>query len=109
MKYWEIIANRLSASGWSWGCVSVLNARGENTFVLDARRGDGKRYVVRSDQKLSAFLELEKVMLQQSKESAFLLGVHCGAHVSMRLIESGWTDLEKLEAEVVRRVKGEEI
>jgi hypothetical protein len=26
VKYWEIIADRLSKSGWSWGCVAVLNA-----------------------------------------------------------------------------------
>jgi hypothetical protein len=30
-------------------------------FVVDAHRDDGKRYVVRSDEKLTAFLEAEKV------------------------------------------------
>jgi len=29
--------------------------------VADAHRDDGKRFVVRSDEKLTAFLELEKV------------------------------------------------
>jgi hypothetical protein len=24
MKYWEIIADRLSKSGWSWRCVAVV-------------------------------------------------------------------------------------
>jgi hypothetical protein len=28
MKYWEIIADRLSKAGWSWGCVSALDAAG---------------------------------------------------------------------------------
>jgi hypothetical protein len=26
VKYWEIIANNLSKSGWSWGCVSALES-----------------------------------------------------------------------------------
>ena len=28
-------------------------------FVVDAHRGDGKRFVVRADEKLTAFVELE--------------------------------------------------
>jgi hypothetical protein len=61
VKYWEIIADRLSKSGWSWGCVAVVNDEGRVIFVVDAHRDDGKRYVVRSDEKLTAFLETEKV------------------------------------------------
>jgi hypothetical protein len=30
-------------------------------FVADAHRGDGKRFVVHADEKLTAFLELERV------------------------------------------------
>jgi hypothetical protein len=30
MKYWEIIADNLSKAGWSWGCVSVLDAKQAN-------------------------------------------------------------------------------
>jgi hypothetical protein len=51
----------LSKSGWRWGCVDVINAAGRTIFVFDAHRDDGKRYVVRSDEKLTAFLEMEKV------------------------------------------------
>jgi hypothetical protein len=43
--------------------------------------------------------------LQRIKESAFLMGVRCGAKVSAELMKSGWTDVEKLEAEVFRRVQ----
>jgi hypothetical protein len=60
VKYWEIIAGRLSAAGWSWGVISAITERGV-IFIADAHKDDGKRYVVRSDQKLSAFLELEKL------------------------------------------------
>jgi hypothetical protein len=30
-------------------------------WIADAHRGDGKRFVVRADEKLTAFLELERV------------------------------------------------
>jgi len=44
---------------WSWGCVSALDSEGRTIWIVDAHRGDGKRFVVRADEKLSAFLELE--------------------------------------------------
>jgi hypothetical protein len=31
-------------------------------FVTDAHRGDGKRFVVRADEKLTAFVELERAI-----------------------------------------------
>ena len=62
MKYWEIIADNLSKAGWSWGCVATVDARGRTVFIADAHRDDGKRFVVRSDEELTAFLELESVL-----------------------------------------------
>jgi hypothetical protein len=35
---------------------------GETIFVADAHRGGGKRFVVRADEKLTAFLELERAI-----------------------------------------------
>ncbi len=61
-KYWEIIADNLSKAGWSWGCVATVNCDGQTIFVADAHRGDGKRFVVHADEKLSAFLELERAI-----------------------------------------------
>jgi len=58
VKYWEIIADRLSKAGWSWGGVSAIDSRGRTIWIVDAHR-KGKRYVVRADEKLTAFLELE--------------------------------------------------
>jgi len=55
MKYWEIIADKLSVAGWSWGCVSAMIATGETIWIADAHRGNGKRFVVRADEKLIAF------------------------------------------------------
>jgi hypothetical protein len=62
MKYWEIIADNLSKAGWSWGCVSAVDSNGRTIFVADAYHGDGKRFVVRADEKLTAFVELESVI-----------------------------------------------
>jgi len=62
MKYWEIIADNLSKAGWSWGCVSGVDSSGRTIFIADAHHGDGRRFVVRGDEKLSAFLELERAI-----------------------------------------------
>jgi len=39
-----------------------VDSRGRTIFVADAHRGDGKRFVVRADEKLTAFLELESAI-----------------------------------------------
>ena len=59
--YWETIADKLSKAGWSWGYVSAVDSKGRTIFVVDAHRDNGKRFVVRSDEKLTAFLELERI------------------------------------------------
>ena len=61
MKDWEIIADSLSKAGWSWGCVATVDREGRTIFVADAHRGDGQRFVVPADEKLTAFLELERI------------------------------------------------
>jgi hypothetical protein len=35
-----------------------VESNGRTIFVADAHRGDGKRFIVRSDEKLTAFVEL---------------------------------------------------
>ena len=61
MKYWEIIADNLHDAGWSLGWVSAIDSEGRTIWVVDAHR-DGKRFVVRADQILTAFLELERAI-----------------------------------------------
>jgi hypothetical protein len=39
-----------------------VDSRGRPIFVADAHRGDGSRFIVRADEKLTAFLELESVI-----------------------------------------------
>jgi len=55
MKYWEIVADKLSAAGWSWGYCSAVTKHGWRWWIVDAHKGDGKRYIVQSDELLSAF------------------------------------------------------
>jgi hypothetical protein len=59
VKYWEIIADNLGKAGWSWGCISAIDSNGRTIWIADAHRDDEKRFVVRADEKLTAFVELE--------------------------------------------------
>jgi hypothetical protein len=59
---WEIIADNLSKAGWSLGWVSALDVQGRKIWIVDAHR-DGKRFIVHADEKLSAFVELERQAL----------------------------------------------
>jgi hypothetical protein len=59
-----------SKAGWSWGCVSAVDSNGRTIFVADAHRGDGKRFVVRADEKLTAFLELQAATAGQNLAQA---------------------------------------
>jgi hypothetical protein len=60
VKYWEIIADNLKKRAWSWGCVAAVDCDGRTIWIADAHRGDGKRFVVRADEKLTAFTELKR-------------------------------------------------
>ena len=61
MKYWEIIAGNLSKAGWSVGWVSALDLEGRPIWVVDAH-GYGKRFIVRANEKLTAFVELQRAI-----------------------------------------------
>jgi len=51
-----------------------VDYRGRTIFVADAHRDDGKRFVVHADEKLTAFLELEAAI----KNETLSLGVRVG-------------------------------
>jgi len=59
---WEIIPANISKAGWSWGGISALDCGRRTTWIADAHRDDAKRFVVRADQKLTAFLELQRAI-----------------------------------------------
>jgi hypothetical protein len=62
LKYWEIIADEIAASGWTWGYCTVATASGSH-YIVDAHCDDGRRFIVESDELLTAFLELEATLL----------------------------------------------
>jgi hypothetical protein len=43
------------------GWVSAIDSEGRTIWIVDGHRDNGKRYVVHSDEILSAFLELERI------------------------------------------------
>jgi hypothetical protein len=42
------VADNLSKAGWSWDCVSAIDAKGRTIWIADAHRDDRKRFVVRA-------------------------------------------------------------
>jgi hypothetical protein len=54
--------DNLSKAGWSWGCVATVDREGRTIFLADAHRDDGQRFVVRADDKPTAFLELARMI-----------------------------------------------
>jgi len=83
MKYWETIAGNLKKRGWSLGYVSALDSEGRIIWIADAHRGDGKRFVVRADEKLTAFLELEPAVRAVSR--------NIEPHPALRFTPAAWT------------------
>jgi hypothetical protein len=67
VKYWEIIADKLSKAGWSLGWVSAVDSEGQTIWIADAHRGSGKRFATRADEKLTAFLKLESAIRPTSE------------------------------------------
>jgi hypothetical protein len=56
------VVSLLRKAGWSWGYVSAIDSYGRTLWIADAHRDDGKRVVVHSDEKLTAFLDLESTI-----------------------------------------------
>jgi hypothetical protein len=77
VKYWELITDKLSKAGWSWGCVSAVDSRGRTIWIADAHRDDEKRFIVHADEKLSAFVELERQVLTMTFYLASIHGDSC--------------------------------
>ena len=48
--------------GWSLGYVSAIDSDGRTIWIADAHRDDGKRFIVHADEKLTAFIELERAI-----------------------------------------------
>ncbi len=73
----RLSADNLSKAGWSWVYVSAVDSRRRTIWIADAHRDDGKRFVVRADEKLTAFTEVEaavRVVSLERLQSARPLG-----------------------------------
>jgi hypothetical protein len=70
VKYWEIIADNLKKRGWSLGYALAVDSEGRTVWIADAHCGDGKRFIVRADQKLTAFMELQAATAGQNPAKA---------------------------------------
>jgi hypothetical protein len=46
-------------------------------IVADAHRDDGKRFVVRADEKLTAFMELESAIRVEKNAKKFMREIEC--------------------------------
>ena len=42
--------------------MATVDREGRTIFVADAHRGDGQRFVVHADEKVTAFLEMESAV-----------------------------------------------
>ena len=54
--------DNLKERGWSLGWVSAVDSCGRTIWIVDAHRRDGKRFVVRADEQVIAFMELESAI-----------------------------------------------
>jgi hypothetical protein len=65
------------------GWVSAIDSEGRTICIVDAQRDDGRRFIVRADEKLSAFVELER---QALTVTFYLESIHAE---SMRVTNDG--------------------
>jgi hypothetical protein len=64
VKYWETLPTISAKPDGVGAWVSAIDSNGRTIWIADAHRDDGKRYIVRADEKLTAFLELERAIHQ---------------------------------------------
>jgi hypothetical protein len=60
-----IVADNIKKAGWSLGWVSAIDSQGQTIWIVDAHR-DGKHFIMHADEKLSAFVELERQVLTET-------------------------------------------
>src|SRR5438045_1432106 len=65
-REFQVIADNLKKAGWSLGYVSAVVCKGRTIWIVDAHRDDGKRFVVRAEEKLTAFVEVEATIRTHS-------------------------------------------
>ena len=81
----------------SWGCVSAIDSNGRTIWIADAHRDDGKRFVVRADEKLTAFVELESVIRGYDKFCLpfFEPPAQCRRNIESQSVSCGSVSMQK--------------
>jgi hypothetical protein len=62
MKHWGPSLTISAKPAGAGAAISAVDSHGRTIWIADAHRGDGKRFIVHADQKLTAFLELERAV-----------------------------------------------
>jgi len=44
--------------------LSAIDSNGRTIWIVDAHRDDGNRFIIRADEKLTAFLQLERSLVR---------------------------------------------
>jgi hypothetical protein len=63
--YWEIVRDNLQNAGWNCGCISSTDHEGRQFWVVAAERSDAGRFIVQSDEMLTAFFEIHAAIHRQ--------------------------------------------
>jgi len=71
-KYWELIADKIKASGWSVGWIRYAQGNGL-IWQVDAIK-DGQRHIVQAEEITVAFLTLESAVCGNLPESEDKIG-----------------------------------
>jgi hypothetical protein len=56
------IAQSRPEAGWNCGWTSAVDSNGRTIFIADAHHEGNQRFIVRADEKLTAFLELKSAI-----------------------------------------------
>jgi hypothetical protein len=62
------------------GWVSAVDSKEQTIWIVDAHRSDGKRFIVRSDEILGAFVELEREVLTVTFYLESIMPIRAGDH-----------------------------
>ena len=72
MKGWEVVADNLKETEFSLGWISAVDFEGRTIWIVDAH-GYGKRFIVRAEEILTAFVEREVLTT-----TFYLASIHAG-------------------------------
>jgi len=67
----KIVADNLKKAGWNCGCISSTDHEGRQFWVAAAEREDRGRFIVRANEKLTAFVELERAIYEFAVDLIF--------------------------------------